>query len=58
MNASDKFSLLSGLKPNKAKCEIAGICILNGASQILCGMGCIDLTKKNNRNFRNTVFLQ
>ena len=46
MNAFDKFSLLSGLKPNEAKCEIAGICILKGASQALCGMDCIDLTKK------------
>ena len=46
MNAFDKFSLLSGLKPNEAKCEIAGICILKGVSQALCGMDCIDLTKK------------
>ena len=46
MNAFDKFSLLSGLKPNEAKCEIAGICILKRASQALCGMDCIDLTKK------------
>ena len=51
MNAFDKFSLLSGLKPNKAKCEIAGICILKGASQILCGMDCIDLTKKTKKKF-------
>ena len=51
MNAFDKFSLLSGLKPNKAKCEIAGICILKGASQILCGMDCIDSTKKTKKKF-------
>ena len=29
-NAFDKFSLLSGLKPNKAKSEIAGIGTLKG----------------------------
>ena len=28
MNAFDKFSLISGLKPNKTKCEIAGIGVL------------------------------
>ena len=30
MNAFDKFLLLSGSKPNKAKCEIAGIGVLKG----------------------------
>ena len=45
MNAFDRFSLLSGFKPNKAKCEIAGIDILKGVSLALCGMDCIDLTK-------------
>ena len=30
MNAFDKFSLLSGLKTDKAKCEIAGIGVLKG----------------------------
>ena len=30
MNAFDKLSLLSGLKPNEAKCEIAGIGVLKG----------------------------
>ena len=43
INAFHKFSLVSGLKPNEAKCEIA--------------MDCIDLTKKNDKNFRNTFFL-
>ena len=46
MNAFDKFSLLSGLKPNKAKCEIAGIGALRRVSLALCGIDCIDLTKK------------
>ena len=46
MNALDKFSLASGSKPNEAKCEIAGIGILKGVLLALCGMDCIDLTKK------------
>ena len=46
MNAFDKFSLVSGLKPNEAKCEIAGIGVLKGVSLALCGMNCIDITKK------------
>ena len=46
MNAFDKFPLLSGLKPNKAKCEIAGIGVLKRVSLALCGIDCIDLTKK------------
>ena len=46
MNAFHKFSLVSGSKPNKAKCEIVGIGVLNGVSLALCGMYCIDLTKK------------
>ena len=47
MNAFDTFSLHSGLKPNKSKCEIAGIGVLKGALMELCGMQCIDLTKKS-----------
>ena len=46
MNAIDKFLLLSGLKPNKAKCDIAGIDARKRVSLTLCGMDCIDLTKK------------
>ena len=46
MNAFDKFSLVSGSKPNEAKCEIPGIGILKGASLALCCMNCIALTKK------------
>ena len=46
MNAFDNFSLLSGLKPKKAKCEIAGIGALKGVSPADCGMAYIDLTKK------------
>ena len=33
----------SGLKPNKSKCEIAGIGVLKGVHVALCGMRCIDL---------------
>ena len=46
INAFHKFSLVSSLKPNEAKCEIAGIGVLKGVSLALCGMHCIDLTKK------------
>ena len=46
INAFHKFSLVSGLKPNEAKCEIAGIGVLKGVSLALCGMDCVDLTKK------------
>ena len=46
-------------KPNKAKCEIAGIGVLKGVSLALCGMDCIDLikTKQKNENCRNKFFL-
>ena len=42
----EQFSLFSGLKPNKSKCEVAGIGALKGVSVALCGMECIDLTTK------------
>ena len=57
INAFHKFSLVSGLKPNEAKCVIAGIGVLKGVLLALCGMDCIDLTKKNDKSFRNTFFL-
>ena len=43
MKAFDIFSSFSGLKPNKSKCEVAGIGALKGAKMALCGMKCIDL---------------
>ena len=46
INAFHRFSLVSGLKPNEAKCEIAAIGVLKGASLALCDIDCIDLTKK------------
>ena len=43
MNIFNTFSKFSGLKPNKSKCEIAGIGVLKGVQVALCGMRCIDL---------------
>ena len=37
------FSQYSGSKPNKSKCEIAGIGILKGVKVALCGMRCVNL---------------
>ena len=47
MNAFDKFSLISALKPNKAKCEIAGIGALKGITLALCGRGFAGLKRNN-----------
>ena len=46
INAFHEFSPVCGLKPNEAKCETAGIGVRKGISLALCGMDCIDLTKK------------
>ena len=43
MDIFDTFSKFSVLKPNKIKCEIAGIGALKGVQVALCGMRCIDL---------------
>ena len=43
MKTFDIFSTFSGLKPNKSKCEIAGLGALKGVKLALCGMECIDL---------------
>ena len=43
MDIFDTFSKFSVLKPNKIKCEIAGIGALKGVQLALCGMRCIDL---------------
>ena len=40
------FSKFSGLKPNKTKCEIAGIGVLNGVQVTLCGMKCVNLNNE------------
>ena len=57
MNVFDSFSIYSGLKPSKSKCDIAGIGILKGVSMELCGMECIDLTKTYGENLRYSIFL-
>ena len=46
MNELNIFSNISGLKPNKTKCEIAGIGVLNGVQVALCGMKCVDINKQ------------
>ena len=38
MSELNTFSNFSGLKPNKTKCEIAGIGVLNGVQVALCDM--------------------
>ena len=43
MDIFDTFSKFSVLKPNKIKCEIAGVGALKGVQAALCGMRCIDL---------------
>ena len=41
------FSFYSGLKPNKSKCEIAGIGVLKRVSMELCRMGGVSGTLWN-----------
>ena len=45
INVFDSFSVYSGLKSNKSKCEIASIGLLKGVTMEFCEMECIDLTK-------------
>ena len=47
INVFDNFSIYSGLKANKSKCEIAGIGVLKRVPMELCGMKCVDLTKNS-----------
>ena len=47
MNIFDTFSIYTVFKPNKTKCEIAGIGVLKGVLMELCGMECIHLTKNS-----------
>ena len=37
------FSQFSGLKPNKSKCEIAGISVLELVKVAICGIRCVNL---------------
>ena len=46
MSELNTFSNFSGLKPNKTKCEIAGIGVLNGVQVTLCGMKCVNLNNE------------
>ena len=46
MNELNIFSNISELKPNKTKCEIAGIGVLNGVQVALCGITCVNLNNK------------
>ena len=46
MKVSDDFSNISGLKPNKSKCENSGIGALKGVRVALCGMQCINLNEE------------
>ena len=39
----EHFSIFSGLKPNKSKCEIAGIGVLKGVQMALCDMEHVNL---------------
>ena len=41
MSELNTFSKFPGLKPNKTKCETAGIGVLNGVQVALCGMKCV-----------------
>jgi len=43
LNVFDNFSEVSGLKPNKTKCEIAGIGSLKGVNVALCGLKSVNL---------------
>ena len=45
----DNFSKISGLNPNKSKCEIAGIGALKGVRVALCGMKCISLNEQTDK---------
>ena len=57
MNVFNTFSTCTGLKHNKFRCKIAGIVILRRVSMELCGMKCINLTKKISKNIWYSFFL-
>ena len=43
----NQFYMISGLRPNLSKCEIAGISSLKDAKLVLCGLKSLDLTKES-----------
>ena len=57
--------MVSGLRPNFRKCEIAGIVLLKDAKVALCGLKSLDLTKESikildvhisyNKKFRDDI---
>ena len=51
------FSSFTNLKPNLSKCEMAGIDALKGIKVAICGIKCIDLTKRNYEDFRSFLYL-
>ena len=46
MNKLNTFSNFSGLKPNKIKCEIAGIGVPNEVQVVLCGLKCVNFNNE------------
>ena len=46
MSELNIFPNLSKLKPNKTKCEITGIGVLNGVEVALCSMKYVDLNNE------------
>ena len=46
MNDLNTFRNFSGLKPNKTKCETAGIGFLNGVQVAICGMEGVNLNNE------------
>ena len=57
MKTFDKFSLFSGCKINRAKCEISGIGVKKGVKMALYGME-IGLTDDLIKDFKYLLFLQ
>ena len=51
------ISSFPGLKPNKSKCEIAGIGVLKGVKVVLRGMRCVNLHEDTIKTL-NSVFIQ
>ena len=47
----NQFYMVSGLRPNFCKCEIAGIVSLKDAKVALCGLKSLDLTKESIKIF-------
>ena len=54
MNVFDQFSLFTGLRPNKSKCEVAGRGVLKGLKMALCG---IKTVTSDSINFLEYLFL-